>query len=218
MATYSPTFGGIPNLPTSSSVSSQIMDMLNKIAPGIGGATGTSMDFINDLLAGKGGESAMKQTRAEQAVRSGLPGTSGTQGTLQGNALVVDSGDRALKNQQQGFTDLFAMLQGLSGTAVPTFGQGQDQGNAAAIYAATPDPSASVPYAMQQFKDMMALMKPPTPAGGTQLIGGLPGGSSGSLPSSTTGFSTSFAPTAGRTFFSNNYYANQGRSPYTVYG
>jgi len=60
---------------------------------------------------------------AERGVANGMPGSSASGGSLFANADLRNIGLASGQRQQQGFQDLLSMLQGYSGTVVPTTGQ-----------------------------------------------------------------------------------------------
>ena len=141
---YSEIYGGIPNLPTSGSISNEVTGILNQAIPNFSGLTEGASSIIGDAMSGQVPADVQRMIRdkaATQAVASGMPGAG--VGTLHGNLELRDLGLTSLGRQDQGFQDLLSMLQGFSGTVAPTVGQAQEQANASATYAAAPNPAAA---------------------------------------------------------------------------
>lgn len=141
---YDPRFGGVPNVPTTSTLSSNMRSILNQAIPGFTPLTKSASSIIGSALSGEIPQDVQDQIQnsaAEQAVAGGMPGSSRISGSLYGNRTLRDVGLTSLNQQQTGIKDLLSLLQGYSGTAAPTFGQSQEQENARAQYAAAPIPS-----------------------------------------------------------------------------
>lgn len=141
-----PIYGGIPNLPTTQNLQSNLTGILNQAIPGYTGLTQSASSIISDAMGGKlpsDVQNLIKNNAATQAAASGMPGSNAIGGTLQGNRTLRDLGLTSLQRQDTGFRDLISLLQGVSGTAAPTFGQAQDQANTIATYKAAPDPEAA---------------------------------------------------------------------------
>lgn len=139
-------YGGIPNLPSSGALQGNITNILNSAIPGYSGLTQSASGIIGDAMAGRlptDVQNVINQGAATQAVASGMPGSNRRAGSLFGNRTLRDLGITSLQRQDAGVRDLLGFLQGVSGTAAPTFGQLQEQDNAIAQYAAAPDPEAA---------------------------------------------------------------------------
>lgn len=157
-------YGAVPNLPTSQQLQGNITGILNQAIPGYTGLTQSASSIIGDSLSGKlpgDVQNLIRDQAATQAVAGGMPGSSQTSGTLYGNRTLRDLGLTSLQRQDAGVKDLIGMLQGVSGTAAPNFGQVQDQENARAEFAAAPDPAAAAGEQERLFN------KYSTPARGT---------------------------------------------------
>jgi hypothetical protein len=99
---------------------------LNNAIPGFSGTTATTSKLIKELLAGKltsGERGAIYDAGAERATLGGMPGASAKGGSLFANADLKNIGLASGQRQQQGIQDFLSMLQGYSGTVVPTVGQ-----------------------------------------------------------------------------------------------
>lgn len=155
-------YGSIPVLPTTGQLTGSQMNILNSAIPNFSGLTSTASSIISDALSGRvpaDVQNLVRDKAAEQAVAAGMPGASA--GTLFGNRELRDFGLTSIGQQQRGFQDLLSLLQGVSGTVAPTFGQAQEQENTRAIFAAAPDPAAAFAEQERLFD------KYSTPAGGT---------------------------------------------------
>ncbi len=140
-------FGKVPVLPTSGELQGNVTGILNQAIPGYSGLTQSASGIIGSALKGQvptDVQNLINTQSANQAVLSGMPGTSTTRGTLAGNRTLRDLGLTSLQRQDEGVKGLLGMLQGVSGTAAPTYGQLQDQENTRAQYAAAPDPAAAI--------------------------------------------------------------------------
>ncbi len=101
---------------------------LNSAIPGFSRNTSKASSIINELMAGKlsrGERNQISDYGAERATLGGMPGSSGQGGSLFANADLRNLGLQAGQRQQQGIQDLLSMLQGYSGTVIPTAGQEQ---------------------------------------------------------------------------------------------
>lgn len=139
-------YGSVPNLPTSGQLQGNVTDILNSAIPGYTGLTQKASGLIGDAMSGKvptDVQNLIQDQAAQQAVQSGMPGSSRISGSLMGNRVLRDLGITSLQRQDTGVKDLLGMLQGVSGTAAPTFGQLQQQENQRSEYAAAPDPTAA---------------------------------------------------------------------------
>lgn len=139
-------YGSVPTLPTTGALQGNVSNILNSAIPGYSGLSQGASSIIGDAMAGRlpgDVQNVIKSNAATQAVMSGMPGSSAVGGTLMGNRTLRDLGLTSLQRQDSGVRDLISMLQGVSGTAAPTFGQAQDQENARATFAAAPDPRAA---------------------------------------------------------------------------
>ncbi len=119
--------------------------ILGQAIPGYSGLTQGASGIIGSAISGQvptDVQNLLKQQSAQQSVMSGMPGTSNISGTLGGNRTLRDLGLTSLERQDTGVKGLLGLLQGVSGTAAPTFGQSQDQENTRAQYGAAPDPMA----------------------------------------------------------------------------
>lgn len=99
---------------------------LEQVIPGFTGNTANASKLIRELMAGRmttGERNQIFNAGAERATLGGMPGSSGQGGSLFANADLRNIGLGAAQRQQQGFGDLLQMLQGYSGTVVPTAGQ-----------------------------------------------------------------------------------------------
>jgi len=99
---------------------------LNGAIPGFSRNTAAASDLIRQLMAGNlttGERRSIYDSGAERATLGGMPGASGAGGSLFANADLRNIGQASGQRQQQGFQDLLSMLQGYSGTVVPTAGQ-----------------------------------------------------------------------------------------------
>ncbi len=143
---YSSAYGGVPQLPTSAGLASNLQGIINQAIPGFNGLTQSATNVIGSALGGQvptDVRNIIADKAAAQAVSGGMPGSSSVTGTLFGNSGLRSLGLTSLGQQQQGVHDLLGMLQGYSGTVAPTFGQSQEQENARAQYAAAPNPTAA---------------------------------------------------------------------------
>lgn len=141
---YSPIYGGLPTLPSTGQLSSNITSILNNAIPGFSNLTRAASSNVGNELAGQlptDVTDQIRNTAATQAVINGMPGSSNIAGTVFGNRTLKDIGLTSLGQQQTGFKDLLSLLQGFSGTVAPTYGQAQEQGNQAATIAAAPIPA-----------------------------------------------------------------------------
>lgn len=104
---------------------------LNSVLPGLSKNLGQSSDIIGQLLSGNltsGERRSIFNAGAERGVMSGMPGSTAVGGSLFANADLRNIGLASGQRQQQGIQDLLSLLQGVSGTVVPTAGQEiQDQ-------------------------------------------------------------------------------------------
>jgi len=106
--------------------SANLAPSLASVIPGFQGNTGKASSLIKELLSGKlskGERGAIYNAGAERATLGGMPGSSGSGGSLFANADLRNIGRASGERQQQGFQDFLSMLQGFSGTVVPTAGQ-----------------------------------------------------------------------------------------------
>lgn len=143
---YSPAYGGVPILPSSNNLYSNLNGILNQAIPGFNSLTSKSSGIIGNALNGELPRDVQNQitdAAATQAVRGGMPGSNGTSGTLYGNRTLRDLGLTSLNRQDTGVKDLIGFLQGVSGTAAPNYQQVQGQENAIQQYAAAPEPAAA---------------------------------------------------------------------------
>lgn len=141
---YDPRYGGIPQLPTSAGLASNLSSILNQAIPGFNGLTQSASGIIGSALKGEvptDVRNVIADQAAARAVAGGMPGTS--TGTLFGNAGIRDLGLTSLQRQDTGVKDLLGMLGAYSGTVAPTFGQAAEQENARQQYAAAPVPLAA---------------------------------------------------------------------------
>src|SRR3990167_2514118 len=84
-------------------ITSQTLAGLNQAIPGFSGLSGQASANILGLLSGKlpgDVQQLIQNSRAQQAVSSGMPGSSRLQGTLVGNATLRDLGLTSLQAQQ----------------------------------------------------------------------------------------------------------------------
>jgi hypothetical protein len=143
---YSAAYGGIPTLQSPNELQGNMSNILNQAIPGYSGLTQSATGIIGDAMAGQvpGDVSRLiNDTAASRAVASGMPGSNAMPGTLVGNRSLRDLGLTSLQRQDTGVRDLLGFLQGVSGTAAPTFGQAQDQQNQISTLASAPDPQAA---------------------------------------------------------------------------
>jgi len=101
---------------------------LNRAIPGFSANTSKASSLIKELMAGKlttGERRSIYDAGAERGTMNGMPGSTGSGGSLFANADLRNIGLESGQRQQQGFGDLLSMLQGYSGTVVPTAGQEQ---------------------------------------------------------------------------------------------
>lgn len=143
---YDPRYGGIPQLPTSAGLASNLSSILNQAIPGFNGLTQSASGIIGSALKGEvptDVRNVIADAAAARAVGGGMPGSSTRTGTLFGNASLRDLGLTSLQQQQTGIHDLLSTLGAYSGTVAPTFGQAQEQENARSQYAAAPVPAAA---------------------------------------------------------------------------
>lgn len=139
-------YGNIPELPTSSALTGNIQNILGTAIPGFQNLTQSASSIIGDSMNGlvpTDVQNVINDQAATQAVRSGMPGSNRQSGTLMGNRTLRDFGMTSMGRQDQGVKDFISLLQGVSGTAAPTFSQSQEQENARAQYASAPDPSSA---------------------------------------------------------------------------
>jgi hypothetical protein len=143
---YDPRFGGVPELPTSGQLSTNVQNILGQAIPGYQGLTQSASGIIGDAMSGAvpgDVQRVINNAAATQAVRSGMPGSNQISGTLIGNRSLRDLGLTSLDRQDRGVKDFISLLQGVSGTAAPTFGQAQEQENARAQYSSAPNPASA---------------------------------------------------------------------------
>lgn len=148
-------YGSKVQLPTAQALSGNVLNILNQAIPGFSGLTQTATDIIRNRMAGQLSPetlSNIQRAGAQQAVISGMPGSAALSGSLMGNRTLRDIGATTEQYQQQGFGDLLSMLGGYSGTAALTPAQIAEQANAAAQYAAAPDPATAGQYAEQLYE------------------------------------------------------------------
>jgi hypothetical protein len=101
---------------------------LNRAIPGFSANTSKASSLIKELMAGKlttGERRSIYDAGAERGTLNGMPGSTGQGGSLFANADLRNIGLESGQRQQQGFGDLLQMLQGYSGTVLPTDGQEQ---------------------------------------------------------------------------------------------
>lgn len=161
---YDPKYGGVPTLGTSGQLQGNLTNILNQAIPGYSGLTQSASSIIGDSMEGKlppDVQNVIRDASATQAVASGMPGSSNMSGTLSGNRTLRDLGITSLQRQDSGVKDFLSFLQGVSGTAAPTFGQLQEQENAIDQYASAPNPAAAAGEQERLFN------KYSNPAGGT---------------------------------------------------
>lgn len=99
---------------------------LNAAIPGFSRNTTKASNIISELLAGKltaGERGAIYNAGAERGTASGMPGSTGSGGSLFANADLRNIGLASGERQQQGIQDLLSMLTSYSGTVLPTTGQ-----------------------------------------------------------------------------------------------
>lgn len=143
---YSDVYGGVPVLPSTGQLASNLTGILNQAIPNFSGLTGQASGIIGSAMSGQlpqDVQDVIQNAAATQAVMGGMPGSSRISGSLYGNRTLRDLGLTSLQRQDKGVTDLISLLQGVSGTAAPTFGQAQEQENARAKYEAAPEPAAA---------------------------------------------------------------------------
>lgn len=173
-ASSSAIYGSKPVLPSTQGLQSTMTNILNQAIPNYSGLAQQSSSIIGDAMSGRlppDVQNLIRDNAATQAVLGGMPGSSNISGSLYGNRTLRDLGLTSLGRQDQGFKDFISILQGVSGTAAPTFGQAQEQENAIAKFQAAPDPSAAAAEQERLFN------KYSNPAAGT--IGG---GTSAKIP------------------------------------
>ena len=149
---YSPAYGGVPVLQTPQELQSQLTGIINTAIPGYSGLSQQGSNYISQLMSGKlptDVQNAIQDKAATYGVTSGMPGSG-----LARNRSLRDLGLTSLQAQQTGFGDLVNFLQGSSGTSALTPGQLAEQQNAAAQYAAAPDPMAAALKQIQTYKDL----------------------------------------------------------------
>ena len=188
---YSAATGGIPSLPSASTLSSNQLGILNNAIPGFSGLTKSASSIVGSALNGQIPQDVQQQIQdaaAKQAVEGGMPGSNMQSGSLFGNSYLKNLGLTSLGQQQTGMQDLLSLLQGYSGTVAPTFGQGQEQSNAQAQYAAAPQPAAANQAAQAMYDKYSTppgtpWWQRPVPSGTTQYqIPGAPVMSYGGAP------------------------------------
>lgn len=106
--------------------SGQPSSPFNSAIPGFSGLSSATSDLIKQLMSGQlttGARRAIFDAGAERGVASGMPGGSTSAGSLFANADLRNIGRASEDQQQRGFQDFLALIQGLSGTVVPTTGQ-----------------------------------------------------------------------------------------------
>lgn len=143
---YTPQFGGVPNLPTASALSTGAQNIINNAIPGFNGLTKSATGIIGSALSGEVPGDVQRQIQdnaAVSAVNGGMPGSNAIPGSLFHNLQLKDLGLTSLDQNQTGIKDLLSLLGTYSGTVAPTVGQQQEQGNARAQYAAAPQPYAA---------------------------------------------------------------------------
>lgn len=99
---------------------------LNSVLPGFSGNSSRASSLVREMMEGKlssGERSAIYNAGAERGVLGGMPGSSASGGSLFANADLRNIGVASGARQQQGIQDFLALLQGISGTVVPTAGQ-----------------------------------------------------------------------------------------------
>lgn len=161
---YTAAYGGVPTLPSTSALTSNLSNILNQTIPNFNGLTSQASGIIGSAMSGQlpqDVQDVIQNAAATQAVSGGMPGSSRMGGSLYGNRSLRDLGLTSLQRQDKGFSDLISLLQGVSGTAAPTFGQAQEQDNAIAKYDAAPIPYAGA-FEQERLYDKYA-----NPAGGT---------------------------------------------------
>lgn len=124
MATYS--FSSGASIPGSSSGASG--NALTAAIPGFSGLNTQATDLIRSLMSGQlspQSRRAIYDAGAERATASGMPGSTGMANSLFANADLRNIGRASADQQQQGFQDLLALIQGYSGTVAPSAGQEQ---------------------------------------------------------------------------------------------
>lgn len=190
---YSPIYGGVPNLPTSTGTQNNVTSILNQAIPNFSGLTSGASSHIDDLMNNRlpvSVQNDIQDAGAAQAVAGGMPGNSREFGGVFGNSVLRNIGIAGEGRQQQGFQDLLALLQGYSGTAALTTAQTQDQDNTRAIYDSAPIPAYAIPYMEGRYQAAA------NPAGGTGAIA-LPSGGGDNDPTpwyARGSNATSFAP------------------------
>ena len=172
---YSPIYGGVPQLPGTGQVSSNVSNILNTAIPGYSGLTRTASSSIADAMAGKlpqDVQDVIQNNAAEQAVLGGMPGSSRINGTLFGNKSLRDLGVTSLQQKQQGLNDFLSLLRGVSGTVAPTYGQAQEQLDQQSGFQAAPIPSQAQ---TEQERLFNKYSNPAAGIGGLQYSGGISG-------------------------------------------
>lgn len=99
---------------------------LNSVLPGFSGNSSKASSLIRDMMEGKlstATRNSIYSAGAERGVLGGMPGSTTTGGSLFANNDLKNIGLASDARQQQGIQDFLALLQGISGTVVPTAGQ-----------------------------------------------------------------------------------------------
>ncbi len=99
---------------------------LNSILPGFGKNAAGASNLVRELLSGKlstGEKKAITDYGAERGTAGGMPGSTGSAGSLFANNDLRTLGLASGARQQQGIQEFLSLLQGVSGTVIPTAGQ-----------------------------------------------------------------------------------------------
>lgn len=98
--------------------------IVNNAIPGFNGLSGSATGIIGNLMGGLPSAAPTQRSNAYFGVNSGMPGSDFVR-----NRGFDLYGEQAQQNQQRGFDDFLKLLQGYSGTVMPTQAEqiGQNQ-------------------------------------------------------------------------------------------